>query len=147
VNRPLVRGRNLEHLLIEPAREHDEAYVYDSWLEGYRHSPRTCKWPVEAYRAFQRAAIDRLLKRSTLVVARPHDWPEGVVGWLCCEQTPDAFILHWASVKPAFRRQGVLAMLLASQTPQGALLYSHLRPPFTDTLNRRGFAWDKAKAR
>lgn len=134
-------------LVIEPAKAHDEPLVYDSWLEGYRESPRTCRWPAEAYYAFQRAAIDRLLKRSSVVVARPVDWAEGVLGWLCCEQTPGAFVLHWAAVKPPFRRQGVLTALLASQSPEGRLVYSHLRPPYTDTLNRRGFAWDKARAR
>ena len=121
--------------------------MYDSWLEGYRESPRTCKWPAPAYYAFQRAAVDKLLERSTLVVARPADWAEGVVGWLCGEQLEGAWVLHWASVKPSFRRQGVLTALIASQSPVGRLVYSHLRPPFTDTLNRRGFAWDKARAR
>jgi hypothetical protein len=72
-------------------------------------------------------------------VARPDDWPEGIVGWLCAEQTDGAFIVHYAHTKPYRRKEGVLTALLASLEPTGKLGFSHLRPPYSDTLKRRGY--------
>lgn len=132
-------------MLIEPARPHDIAHVYDTWLRGYRESPRTAKWPREVYVTYQRAVIDRMLARPTvkLTVARPDDWPEGIVGWLCAEQLADRFVVHFAVTKPHRRREGVLAALLADRRPLGQLTFSHLRPPFTETLKKRGYVHDR----
>lgn len=119
--------------------------MYDTWIRGYRESPRTCRWPLEVYTTYQRAVIDRLLSRDRvqLVVARPDDWPEGIEGWLCAEQLPDRFVVHFGATKPHLRRQGRLTALLAHFRPTGALVFSHLRPPYTDTLKHRGFVHDK----
>lgn len=128
---------------IEPARAHDLAHVYDTWIKGYRESPRTCRWPLEVYQTYQRAVIERLLVRSSLIVARPDDWPEGIDGWLCAEQQPDRFVVHFGATKPHLRGQGVLTSLLTHAGPTGRLVFSHLRPPYTETLKRRGYVHDR----
>jgi hypothetical protein len=121
--------------------------VYDTWLKGYRESPRMHSWPSEVYATYQRAVIDRLLKRSQLVVARPADWAEGIYGWACCEQQAGRFIVHFGSTKQPFRRNGVFWTLVDSLEPQGQRVFSHLRPPYTETLNKRGYTFDKNAAR
>lgn len=125
--------------------------MYDTWIKGYADAPRLAwqcecgakrRWPYEIYETYQRAVIDRLLARAQLIVARPDDWPEGIQGWLCAEQQPSRFVAHFAVTKPHLRRQGILTALLEHLRPTGRLVFSHFRPPFTDTLRRRGYAHD-----
>lgn len=130
-------------MLIEPARPHDQAHIYDTWMRGYRESPRTCKWPLEVYRTYQRAVVDRLIARSIVVVARPDDWAEGILGWMCAEQMPDRFVVHFAATKPHERRKGVFWSLVEHMQPTGILCFSHLRPPYTETLRKRGYVHDR----
>jgi hypothetical protein len=130
------------------------AHVYDTWLKGYRDSPRACKWPLEVYQVYQRAKIGALLARSKLVVARPEDWPEGIYGWLCAESKPSRFVIHFGVTKPQYRKLGVFWKLVESLRPEEpqaregqALVFSHLRPPFVETLKRHGYVFDKHAAR
>lgn len=131
---------------IETARPDDREFIRDSWRKSYRESPRTCRWPTEAYAVWISAEMDRLLQRSEVRVARPGDWPEGIVGWVAAEQQPEAFVVHYAFVKPLFRRHGVLTRLVESFGPEGALVFSALRPPFSNYLKQRGFAWEPRAA-
>lgn len=126
---------------IDQARDSDTDFIRDSWRRSYRDSPRTGKWPPEAYSVWVAPHMDALLARSQVRVARPADWPEGVIAWVAAEQTPEAFVLHYAFTKPLFRSAGVMTALVQSLEPKGARLFSQLRPPFTDLLKQSGFAW------
>ena len=139
---------------VEPARDHDMAHVYDTWIRGYRDSPRANKWPLEVYQVYQRATIARLLERSRLLVARPEDWPEGIYGWVCAESAPDKFVVHFGATKPQYRKLGVFWRLVEAVRPQDnatrdaqALVFSHLRPPYVETLKRHGYVFDRHAAR
>lgn len=123
----------------DTARPHDRDFIFHSWLSSYRDSPRTHDWAREAYDAFMQREVERLLERSTVFVARPEGWPQGVYGWACAEQTEDAFVLHYGFVKRRVRTRGIFWGLVEALKPRGALLFTHLRPPYTRTLSKRGF--------
>ncbi len=124
---------------IDRYRDHDASFVIDSWLRGYRTSPSASKLADDEYEALQRPTIDRLLSRSTVLVARPLDWPEGIMGYLVAEQTPSAFVVHWSHVKPAFRSLDIRGALIDAMEPRGRREFTHFRPPFTDQWIERGY--------
>src|SRR3954470_2419415 len=127
-----MRREQAPQFTVDTYKPHDTNFVIDSWLKGYRESPLTLKWTDDEYEAHQRPTIDRLLPRSRVFIARPNDWAEGIMGYLVTEQTADAFVVHWSHVKPAYRTLGIPQALLSAMEPHGRLLFSHLRPPFTD---------------
>ena len=132
--------------VIEPARESDTDILRDSWRKSYRLSPRTAKWCDEPYAIFISDLMDRLLARSRVVVARPTDWSEGVLGWVAAEQQPTQIVVHYAYVLDAHRKQGLMKALIASLEPKGKLVFSSLRPPFSAALQKLGFVFDRHAA-
>jgi hypothetical protein len=138
----------------------DRAFVFASWKAGYRDSP-DMGWVSqaaaqhravveEAYDGWMQLRIERLLARSQVLVARPPDWPEGIMGWVCGEQTPSAFLLHWAHVRKRHRARytgrSLLWGLVPMLEPRGLLRFTHLRPPFTDALTRNGYLFAPGRA-
>lgn len=110
--------------LIADATPDDLVVVCDSWRRSYRESPGTHRWPQAAYDAWIGVRLDELLPRSRVTVARPVDWPEGVLAWVASEQREGAYVVHWAFCKGPFRRQGLVAALIEAQTPRGAMQFS-----------------------
>jgi len=129
----------LPHVITD-MREHDHELVVDSWLSSYRNSPATHDTPSGLYYRRQRKVAMRLLGHSDVKVARPPDWPEGVLGWLCAEQCEDTFVLHYGYVKAPYRRHGLGRALITAFEPHGRMVFTHLRPPYTDYLRNMGFS-------
>lgn len=125
--------------VISEAKPHDEALIYDSWLSSMRRAPMYNGYSTTRYYEAQHPAITELLARSKALVARPPDWAEGVMAWAVGEQRRGAFILHGMFVKAWCRRQGLARALVQAMAPQGELLYSAGRPPFTRILDERGY--------
>jgi len=130
---------NIPHC-IDDMRDHDNEIVMDSWLSSYRNSPGMHDVPAGLYYRRQRQVVMRLLGHSTVKVARPLDWPEGVLGWVCAEHGGDEFILHYGFVKSVYRRHGLGMSLLRAFEPRGRMVFTHLRPPYTDYLRDLGFS-------
>lgn len=135
---------------LDTMRPHDRDYVFDSWKRSYRESPRAVDWPSDVYDAFQQRVIERLLPHCTVLVARPEGWAEGIMAWVCVQQKPDAFLLHYAFAKRRFRKrvtgESVFWQLIDSLKPHGEMLFTHLRPPYTNTLTTHGFAFAPERA-
>ena len=132
--------------MVEASKPTDLAILRDSWRKSYRLSPRTAKWPNEAYAVWIAQHMDKLLPRCRVAVARPPDWSDGIVGWVAAEQTADKFCVHYAYTIDMFRRQGVMTSLIAFLEPSGQRVFSALRPPFSDALKRSGFVFDRNAA-
>ena len=129
-------------MIVEVAQRHDRDYVFDTWKRSYRLSPRTAQWAPEAYDAFQQRAIERILPRSIVFVARPEGWAEGILGWACVEFARDAFVLHYGYTKKRLRGQGIFWTLVRhaqGDTEHERMVFTHLRPPYTNTLAKHGF--------
>lgn len=132
-------------MLIEPAQPHDRDFIFHSWLQSYRRSPATHAMADYPYYLTQQKTAERLVARSRVAVVRPVDWPEGVIGWVCAEQQDSAFVLHYGYVKGRYRATRTRGPsffwgLVESMEPRGELLFTHLRPPFTNTLTKHGYS-------
>lgn len=129
------------------AQDSDMDFVRDSFRKSYRDSPRTGKWPQEAFAIWVADHLDKMAASCRIVVARPDDWGDhGIIGWLAAEQQPEQFVLAYAFVRPLFRKQGVMTSLIKSLEPKGKLVFSCLRPPFSAYVQRLGFAFNPRAA-
>jgi hypothetical protein len=126
--------------VITPMRDHDHSLVLNSWLESYRKAPSSHRLPSGVYYTRMRRTAERLLSHSDVKIARPPDWPEGVLGWLCAEQCEGVFVLHYGFVKAFYRRNGLGKALVDAFDPRGRKVFTHLRPPYTDHLRNLGFS-------
>lgn len=125
--------------VITPMREHDHDFVLNSWLMSYRRAPGSHHLPNGVYFRRMRRVAERILSHSDTKVARPLDWPEGVLGWLCAEQCDGVFAVHYGFVKVFYRKRGLGKALIDAFAPTGRLVFTHLRPPYTDHLRNLGF--------
>jgi len=125
---------------IESMQAHDVDFIWSSWLKSYRSSPHTRKWSEAAYLDYQRPRIERLLGRSQVLVARPLDWAQGILGYLVYEPN----LIHYVYVKSTYRHQGVARSLLATSGVQlSECSYSHRVPPFALYLDSAGSHYQK----
>lgn len=94
----------------------DLEYVLDSWLAAYRTSPWAGAIPNNLYHSTYREAINQLLQRGARVlVVRNAANPELLLGWICFELTErKELVVHFAYVKPAYRRNGIYKALVGS---------------------------------
>lgn len=117
--RPMWYVSSVMHIEVTGATRAEEALVLSSWLKTYRVAmlQRGDRMPVDAFYPWARRQVMSLLNDGARVfVAREASDPgsEGFVyGWLCCDLKGNAFRLHWAYTKRAFRRQNVMATLLS----------------------------------
>lgn len=88
----------------------DLNFVWSSWTQSYRSSPHTRKFSDAKYQELMQPRIEAILQRSDVLVARPMDWPEGIIGWVCAE--PETSTLHYCYCKTLWRRQGITTQLL-----------------------------------
>lgn len=166
-------GVPLIEYLIDIGREHDQGLIRKSWLNGYwgRKVGATTYRPSALrgvrrgiYVKGQHRRIACLLPRCQVLVARPPDWPEGILGYAVFSlPSPgmDGGVLHWWEVKRRYRRFGVGRALLhsamevmgvqpghrtpeelAERDPRGAPRCSHNVDSFCEPLWSRGFVFD-----
>lgn len=105
---------------IRPAVVGDVAFCSATWKQSFwRESPwaKRVRWGVFAPHHSQ--IIQRLLERSSVLVACDPEREEEILGYIAFELPPK--ILHWSYVKPSFRRAGVFSALLAATGLPGDL--------------------------
>lgn len=98
-------------LKLRPAVPGDVAFLSSTWKQNFwRESPwaNRIRWPI--FDAGHAPIVQRLLERSKVLVACDPTLEDEIAGYLVWEPN----VLHWAYVKPAFRRAGVFSSLLAA---------------------------------
>lgn len=113
---------------LRAAREEDRSFVFSSWLNSYRKSDAAKGLDGQTYYTQQRATIERLLSRSSGVIAcQPSDEKE-ILGWLVLEPA-SSLVVHYAYVKHLLRREGLashmLRSVLDSMGTQPLVYYTH----------------------
>jgi GNAT superfamily N-acetyltransferase len=102
----------LDQLELREMRETDRHFVLSSWVRSFASKSsdaRDYEGPARGLFSADYAPVVRaLVARSTILVACLKDEPDTVIGWLAVEG--DA--LHYALVKPRWRRLGVAAWML-----------------------------------
>ena len=128
---------------LRAVRPDEMALVRDSWARSYGDPP-TRPRPVQRpprglakwlwYRAIRRGIITPVMDEdgASVIVAVLPDVPDEVLGWLCYAP-PGAhpLQLHYAYVKPDYRRRGVARQLmgaaLACADERGPVVSHHTR--------------------
>lgn len=101
--------------LLEPARAADMDYIRESWIRAYRVSPWAGCIPNNLVSSVYTQAIDDLIQRGArlLTIRNPAN-PQQLLGFCCYEITPRReAVVHFAFVKPTFRRLGACNAMLA----------------------------------
>lgn len=142
---------------IDVGRETDRQFIGDSWAKSYAtHNDVLKHIRHGVYKRGQYERITRVLARASVFIARPDDWPEGIIGYIVT--TPGA--VHWWHVKRTYRANGVGRRLLhhalermgvdpepktdeeLSKLRVGPACYTHHRTPYVAPLWRRGLHFD-----
>jgi GNAT superfamily N-acetyltransferase len=109
---------------IRPATERDLNLIFSSWLKSYRPSLFAQKISNEVFYKEHHDAVERALKRSTILIASNPEDENHVYGWICFEDTGPISVLHYLYVKNPFRGFGIAKQLLRKMKP-GVFVYTH----------------------
>lgn len=114
-------------VLVRPAEAADIPFIFNSWLRSFRTGSLCANVANSIYFVEHHKVLEKLLKRSEVLVACEPSDPTNIYGYLCYEKIQDIFVLHYAYVKHTFRQLGVANSLLEKTgcdfTKQG--LFSH----------------------
>lgn len=108
--------------IIRPAGAPDLPFVGHSYVEGVCHADPWSACEPRWMRAAARAVVDRLIRRSEVLVACADEDEAQLFG--CVMGSRDPRWLHWIYVKatPDFRRLGIATSLMSA-------LYGDFREP------------------
>lgn len=139
--RLIVRRRKMtEHaplFVLRASDPSDVPFIYSSWLKSYRDAPAVAGIPNGIYYAGQHALIERLLERSTVVVACSSDDPQQIMGYGVGEiLAPSTAVLHWLYVKHTFRGFGIAKALEGTLVHKAATVFYTHRVKSCDRLMR-----------
>lgn len=113
-------------------RDEDRNYVLSSWLRSYAEGPEFRGIARGTYFALYEPVVKDILARSVVAIATLPEQPDVVIGWMAIEDEA----LHYALVKPRWRKLGIARWLLAdvleiaatyTHVPSGA--FARLIPP------------------
>lgn len=100
---------NLDLVSVRTGNERDEAFIYDTWMEGLYHgNPAYKRIDKRTFMKKYRPVIDRLLEVSNQNVACLKESPDVILGY-SITQGPK---LHWIFVKTAWRGLKIGKLLL-----------------------------------
>lgn len=122
----------------------DIPFIKDSWLRSFERSWHVKRVPPATYRYNHGRLVDRLLVRSTTLVACDPADPWVVWGWICGEWDSGVLCAHYTYVKEGLRGYRVATKLYESlcegRTPD-AVVYTHdskAALPFSKGLEEQG---------
>jgi GNAT superfamily N-acetyltransferase len=105
---------------IRPAEESDKAFIFATWLKGLYHGNSFySEIEKDAYFTNYHAVLERVLAKSSVLVACLTDTPDVVLGYAVIER---GTVLHWVFVKKSWRRFGIAKRLI----PHPILTVTHL---------------------
>lgn len=110
----LDRSSKTIPISIREALEGDIPFIFSSWLKSHRPG-LICKHVDNTiYFSEQHKLVERLLKRSTTMVATDPADPATIYGYVTFERIEGILVVHYAYVKHTYRAMGVLRQLLKS---------------------------------
>lgn len=131
----------MEEFNTRVMEEGDLNFVLSTWLKSYRVdakedlvNPVVSRIPGRTYFKGQEAAIKKILKNASVLVACDKDDPSFITGYFVFESTK----LHYLYVKGTFRNRGIARKLL----DQSGLDLTH---PFEFTHHTPDIFWIKRK--
>lgn len=127
------------------AKPEDESFLFDSWLNSYRHSDYGKHVGQKTFYYRERQRLERVLNDSRTMVftARANDNDDQIFGYAVAtfDDYKKVTTLHYIYVKQAFRRLGVGAALLNAVV----MAYPEMRHYFCSYLTKQFFCWSLSK--
>jgi GNAT superfamily N-acetyltransferase len=107
----------------------DIPFITNSWLKTFADSDHARRIDRDTYFSEQTRRMMRLLARSTVIVAVDPSDAGNILGYVVAEKSlkrHGGVDLHWVYVRGAFRRLGVMGVLLnAVGARRGTTHYTH----------------------
>ena len=94
----------------------DIPLIMDAWLAETRHSAFAKFIDSRIYRAGHHKLLERILKRSKVLIACNPEDPSHVFGFFVFEESPTVYC-HWLYIKQAYRGQGLAREMLRFVVP------------------------------
>ena len=88
---------------LRPVRSEDVPLVTNSWLRSFRDSCHVWGVPDQSYFWCHHKILEKLIPRSSVVVACLEDDPNVILGWIAYEMAGEVMVLHNCYVKKPFR--------------------------------------------
>lgn len=110
---------------VRDANKDDLPFILDTWMKTYRTSDYARRVEGGLYFEGQQRRVYRLLGRCDARVIVDPEEPTSILGYIVHELRDDELVVHWAYVRPAFRKFGLLRLLIATAPRHVALTYSH----------------------
>lgn len=122
-----LRGHMTETIpvLLREANALDAPFIMNSWLWGFRSSAFASAVSNSEYFPGHQALILEILARSQALIAYNPEDPTQYYGWVCFETLTELPVVHFVSVKQAFRGFGIARKLLTQATGGKAFFYTH----------------------
>lgn len=101
---------------IRPAEQQDYAFILASWSNDTHKVKYDSFIPNSIFFPRQKAFINKIIERSIIQIAHIEDEKDSICGYLIVEPKYDinTLLIHWAHVKPIYRRQGIYKALLSN---------------------------------
>lgn len=120
-------------ITVRVASQSDIGFIFNSWLKSYKGGGLfTYDIPPAVYFTEHHKILERLLKRSTVIVACDSQDPTLIYGYLIAEEIEGFPVLHFCYVKNTFRGFGISNILLACLKIEmnSPLFISHMTKAF-----------------
>ena len=131
-------------VLIRPARQDDMNFVFDSWLNSFRHGNREMGTEMRAsdYFKLQRKRIQRILATGGhVVIAHMDGAPSVISAWACLDVAPSVFHYVYTRAEYGERRRGYAKLLVGDRRICTHLTDSRLGDSFAAWKRRAGFRY------
>lgn len=119
----------MDAIKVRELGEREHPFLFSSWLNSYRRRSSFARRITDkVFFSRHHAVIERILQRpsTTVLVATPVGEPDTFLGYLIVERALGMTILHFAYVKDAWRRMGVMkALVAAAGIDPNACVFTH----------------------
>lgn len=95
----------------------DLAFIMSTWLKGQRHQGDRSFMTNRTYFDNEKKRIEKILSKSFIVIICDPEDSNHVFGYLAYNMLGDIFIIHYAHLKKAFRKLGLMSALLSELYP------------------------------
>lgn len=113
-------------ILIREPNNADVSFIFDSWLRSYRRAFANVALSCEDYYPAQRAKVEAILQKATVLVAANEHDPDQIFGYIVFKH-PNS--LHYVFIKHLFRRMGICERLMQAAFSEAI---TQSRPIYTD---------------
>lgn len=121
------------------APETDEAFIYSSWLNTYKHDSYFAK-RIKPYVFFKghRQILNHILFKPIVkaLIAHPKDEPDTITGYLIYERHEKP-VVHFVFVKKEFQKLGIARTLFdAAEIDPQDFTFTHWTMPVNDLIQK-----------